>query len=87
MNNLLIEKMIINYIYNEKGIAEYVIIPTDIWDSVQEYLKTKKIEIHTQNKNLQKRFNPKDYYGITSHLNIDIEQELKNMREEWTRNF
>ncbi len=79
--------MVINYIYNEKGIAEYVIIPKDIWDSVQEYLKNKKMGIEIQSRTQQKRFNPKDYYGITSHLNLDIEQELRNLREEWTRNF
>jgi hypothetical protein len=32
-------------------------------------------------------FDPKNYFGIISHLNINIENELQMMRNEWTRNF
>jgi len=68
-----------NYIYNEKGVAEYVVIPVKIWDKVKEYLSPKNPE--------HKKFNPREYKGMLSHLNLDIEQELINMRKEWTRNF
>jgi hypothetical protein len=79
--------MVINYIYNDKGVAEYVIIPTDIWDIVQDYLKNKKIKIESPEIPKHKKINPKEFYGTISHLKLDIDQELKNMREEWTRNF
>lgn len=79
--------MIVSYVYNDKGIAEYVVIPADIWDAVKEFLQTKKI--NTQNPNPPRqiqKFNPRKYKGILSHLNLDIEQELINMRKEWTKN-
>ena len=81
-----------NYIYDEKGIAEYVVLPVKIWEVLKPYLSLKEINtsenkpVEFTNQNSAK-FDPKDYYGIISHLNLDIEQELKNMRNEWTRNF
>jgi len=81
--------MTINYVYNDKGIAEYVVIPTTIWVEVQKYLKKNKIKTNDElkTKKVEKKFDPREYYGIISHLNLDIEQELINMRDEWKRDF
>jgi hypothetical protein len=77
-----------NYIYNEKGLAEYVVLPVKIWEMLKPYLNSNEIKINevVPNPNPEK-FNPREFFGAISHLNIDIEEELKNMRSEWTRNF
>jgi len=79
--------MIVNYIYNNFGKAEYAIIPNNIWLIFLDFLIEKKIDIETPIKNETNNFSPKDYYGILSNLNLDIEHELKEMRAEWTRTF
>jgi len=79
-----------NYIYDEKGTAEYVVLPVKIWEILKPYLAKDEIkmkEINPLESNKTENFNPKEYFGIISHLNLNIEQELKNMRSEWTRNF
>jgi hypothetical protein len=80
-----------NYIYDEKGVAEYVVLPVKIWNFLKPYLSTsneiKLEEIKPAEKQQAENFNPKDYFGCISHLNLDIEQEIKNMRNEWDRNF
>jgi len=79
-----------NYIYDEKGIAEYVVLPVKIWEIVKPYLTKNKInvkELNSTEENKTENFNPKEYYGLISHLNLNIEQELENMKNEWTRNF
>jgi hypothetical protein len=81
--------MTINYVYNDKGVAEYVVIPTTIWEQLQKYLSINKIKnaVDLSKKKDDKKFNPREYKGILSSINIDIEQELKNMRNEWKRDF
>jgi hypothetical protein len=82
--------VVYNYIYDEKGIAEYVVLPVKIWEILKPYLTSNEIKIKEMNPEELKKtesFNPKDYFGIISHLELDVEQELKNMRSEWTRNF
>jgi len=80
-----------NYIYDEKGIAEYVVLPVKIWEYLKPYLTVSNEinlkEIKPTELKKPENFNPKEYFGIISHLNLDIEQELINMRSEWTRNF
>ena len=34
-----------------------------------------------------KKFNPRDFKGLLSPLNLDIEQELLNMRQAWKRSI
>ncbi|MEO0043181.1 MAG: hypothetical protein RL329_2629, partial [Bacteroidota bacterium] len=35
----------------------------------------------------KKIFNPLKYKGLIKSLNLNIEQELQNMRDEWTDDF
>ncbi len=74
--------MIINYIYNTNGQPEYAVVPYMIWEALEKKFdeNTKRIANRIKNK-----FNPSDYRGILSHLNLDIELEIQNMRSEWTR--
>lgn len=73
----------INYIYNDKGLAEYAVVPIKIWKKVEPLLE--KDESKTKVK--QNKINPKEYFGLISHLNLNIEQELIDIRDEWTRNI
>ena len=77
-----IMKTSLNYIYNQTGLAEYVVIPVEYWNYIKKIIKD-KAKPNTQTEN----FNPKDYFGAISHLNLNIEDELINMRSEWKRDF
>ena len=79
--------MTINYVYNDKGIAEYVVIPTKIWVEVQKFLDTKKITYELPEKQTKVKFNPRDYKGLLSPLNLDIEHELLEMKNGWKKNI
>ncbi len=74
---------ILNYIYDEKGSPEYVVIPIKLWNSVKKLINFNG----DKNNSINENFNPEEYYGLTSGLNLNIEEELKNIREEWTRDF
>ena len=76
--------MVVNYIYNANGQIEYAVIPWHLWDKVKEYAENSVTKKKSQ---IKKKFNPSEFRGILSHYNFDIEQELKNMRDQWTRNF
>ncbi len=69
--------MNVSYIYNSKGNAEYVVIPVILWNKLNNLLEK-------ENTN---EFHPNEYKGILSDLNLDIDAELLNIREEWTRNI
>jgi hypothetical protein len=79
--------MKINYVYNDKGIAEYVVIPADVWVRVQKYLKKTQPKTELKDEQVKKKFNPRDFKGILSPLNLDIEQELLNMKNAWKKNI
>jgi len=79
--------MVINYVYNDKGVAEYVVIPTIIWNSVQEYLKKNNISNEIPEMPKKEEFNPRAYKGLLSSLDLDIEQELLNMKNAWKRSI
>ena len=74
--------MNINYIYNTKGNIESVIVPYYIWDALKVYAE--KIEV-SENERKEKEFNPSEFCGLLSHRNLNIEQELQDMRDQWTR--
>ena len=76
-------ELTLNYIYDEKGIAEYVVVPIKYWERVKQFVKIEK----TKPAEKPAPFDPREFYGIISHYNLDIDDELKNMRDEWTRNF
>jgi hypothetical protein len=75
--------MIINYIYDTKGHPEYAVIPFFIWQKIGNDIDD-KLGSKKKRHNL---FNPKDFKGILSHLSLDIENEIQEMRNEWTRNI
>lgn len=79
--------MTINYIYDTQGKLEYAVVPIQIWETVQSYLPKNVSDDLVEKESAYKKFEPKDYFGMLSHLNLDAEQELSNMRAEWTRNF
>ena len=65
--------MLIEYIYDQNGQATHVVVPVSVWDNLKQHL--------------EKPFNPSDYHGFISHLNLDIEQEIQTLRSEWNRDF
>jgi hypothetical protein len=77
--------MVVNYIYNEKGLAEYAVIPIQLWHLYQQQVP--QLAFSNPPITTQKIFNPLKYKGLIKNLNINIEQELKNMRDEWTTDF
>ena len=78
--------MTVNYIYNTSGQIEYAILSLELWQTVQQHLPTElaaKLKMPTP----KPPFDPKKYYGILAPLQLDVEAELKQMRQEWNRNF
>ena len=75
----------LNYIYNKSGKTEYVVIPVTLWKTIRKYIP--KIENKNELNNAQEDFIPEKYFGLLSNLNLNIEQELKDMRQQWTRNI
>ncbi|HPI18900.1 MAG TPA: hypothetical protein PKY56_00880 [Candidatus Kapabacteria bacterium] len=74
--------MNISYIYDKKGEPEYAVIPIIFWKKLEkDILKT------VEKNNISKKFNPKEYKGIISSLNLNIEDEIQEMREEWERSI
>ena len=69
--------MTLKFIYNESGVAESVVLPIELWQELKDLLKIKK-----ENKPT-KKFSPKDFRGAIKHLNLNIEDEIKQMRNEW----
>lgn len=76
--------MVVKYIYNSNGKIEYTLVPYIIWKDLKKYIDNDKIITPIKNK---KEFNPSEYRGMLSHLNLDIEKEIQNLRNQWTKNF
>lgn len=38
-------------------------------------------------KRTGKKFDPTPYYGFMKHIDMDMEEEIRTMRDEWERNF
>lgn len=73
--------MSVNYLYNSEGGLEYAIVPIEIWELVKMYVPQNVLDTEAIPSN--STFEPNDYFGMLSHLNLDIEQEITNMRTEW----
>ncbi|TAL57948.1 MAG: hypothetical protein EPN85_12790 [Bacteroidetes bacterium] len=62
----------------------------NLFHSLLQFLKTIHVTVETEDEKTieskTKKFNPQEYEGILSHLNLDIEKELLNMRKAWKRN-
>ncbi|MEY4936526.1 MAG: hypothetical protein RIS64_2885 [Bacteroidota bacterium] len=78
--------MTINYIYNTQGQIEYAILPLELWTAIQTYLP---MDLASQLKKTAPKpiFEPKNYFGLLAPLNLDVETELKQMRQEWNKSF
>ena len=60
----------------------------NLFHSLLELFKSIHVSVETEDvksKHKSKRFDPREYEGILSHLNLDIEKELKNMRNAWKK--
>lgn len=76
--------MAINYIYDQQGTLEYAIVPANVWEAVKKYATT--AELSTPIEVPEKEcFDPTEFYGMLSHLDLDIEQELLDMRKGWIK--
>lgn len=45
------------------------------------------LETYLEKQKTSKNFDPSKYRGMLKHLNIDIEEECKKMRDEWVREW
>lgn len=73
--------MPINYLYSSEGALEYAVVPIEVWDMVKMYIPQNVLDTEVIPSN--STFEPNDYLGMLAHLNLDIEQEITNMRSEW----
>ena len=67
--------MKVQYIYNENGEKENVIISYKEWTRICSTMKVDN----------NKDFDPDKYKGIYKNLGLNLEKEIKNLRDEWTR--
>jgi hypothetical protein len=67
--------MKVQYIYNEEGERENVIIPYREWEKIRSVLEEKK----------EANFDPDKYKGIYKDLKLNLEEEIKSLRDEWNR--
>ncbi len=72
--------MSIKYIYDSKGKKAGVVIPIEMWNEN----KSKILNGH-QKREGKKVFKPSKYRGIYHDLNLDLEKEVKKLRDEWVR--
>jgi hypothetical protein len=80
--------MTINYIYNPQGQIEYAILSLEVWKAIQSYLPAEfASQMQVRQPAPQPPFNPKNYFGLLAPLNLDVEAELLQMRQEWKKNF
>jgi hypothetical protein len=76
--------MNVNYIYDTKGKAEYAVIPIILWERINHLFESEKSK-SDNHKSIE--FEPKEFKGILSNLNLNIESEISDLRYEWERNF
>ena len=80
--------MTINYIYNPQGQIEYAILPLEFWKLLQAHLPTELMQQMKMPVPVPTpQFDPKSYFGLLAPLNLDVDAELKQMRQEWKKNF
>ncbi len=69
----------VQYVYDVSGENTGIIIPIDLWNK-----KGFKIE-EVENTEKEEVFNPSDYRRIYKNLRVDLEEEIRNIRDEWAR--
>lgn len=70
--------MSIRYVYDSKGRKTDVIVPIEIWNK-------DKSRISKGKKETKKNLILSKYKGIYKDLNIELDKEIKNLRDEWVR--
>lgn len=65
--------MEVQYIYDENGRKTGVIVPISLWEKMKKGTRSKEA------------FALSEYRGIYRCLGIDLEEEIRSLREEWTR--
>ena len=84
--------MNVSYIYDASGEVEYAVVPIHVWEQVKDQVPSESAQ--PENSSLasknskeeippQKDWDPMEYYGMLRHLNLDVETEVKKMRDEW----
>jgi hypothetical protein len=63
----------LQYVYDSKGNKTGVIIPIEIWD--EEDMKIMD----------DIKFRPQDFRGIYKNIDLDLDKEIRNLRDEWVR--
>ncbi len=69
----------IKYIYSDTGEVEAAIVPIQAWRAVEKQLQTVPKPTTP--------FKASKFRGAFRKLNINVEEEIREMRDEWTRNF
>ena len=75
--------MDIQYIKDKKGRTNAVLLPIEEWEKIKKKLESlKKLKERSGQKPSDK------FYGSISQERADeLQEELKNMRSEWERDF
>jgi hypothetical protein len=63
----------LQYVYDSKGNKTGVIIPIEIWN--EEDMKIMD----------DIKFRPQDFRGIYKNIDLDLDKEIRNLRDEWVR--
>ena len=69
--------MEVQYIYDEEGRQTGVIVPIKLWNRIG-YLE--KLACKDRGD-----WDPSRYRGMYKNLNVDVAEESKSLRDEWTR--
>ena len=72
--------MKVQYIYDEKEIKTGVIVPIRLWEKIRGEIEKGKVV-------KEEIFNPSEYRGIYKGLRVNLEGEMRGLREEWTRDI
>lgn len=65
----------VQYVYNERGKKTGVIVPIDLWEEMGFPIEKTKERV----------FLPSRYRGFYKGLKVNLEEEIRNLREEWVR--
>jgi hypothetical protein len=79
--------MTVHYIYNHQGQIEYAILSVDLWQTIQTHLPAELADKLRVAPPAPPKFDPKLYYGLLAPLQLNVEAELKQMRQGWNKNF
>lgn len=68
--------MQVQYIYDETGKKTGVIVPIELWQDLSPAKRQPK---------KKSPFNPARFRGILRNVPVDLEKELRILRQEWER--